>query len=59
VPPELSRLYAPRAREAGDTVEVQLIDGAGHFELVDPASAAWPTVLQAVRTLVSPDQPGR
>jgi len=59
VPPELSRLYATRAREAGDTAEVQLIDGAGHFELVDPASAAWPTVLQAVRALVPPDQPGR
>ena len=59
VPPALSRRYASRAREAGDTVEVRLIEGVGHFELVNPASTAWPTVLQAVRALVAPDEPGR
>jgi acetyl esterase/lipase len=54
VPPELSSAYATEARRAGDTVAVELVEGAGHFELVDPASGAWATVLSAVRALAAP-----
>ena len=54
VPPELSTEYASAARRAGDAVEVDVIEGAGHFELVNPASVAWSTVLAAVRALVDP-----
>jgi acetyl esterase/lipase len=48
VPIELSRRYVDLARAAGDQAELVEIDGCGHFELIDPLSAAWPTVLTAV-----------
>jgi acetyl esterase/lipase len=57
VPPELSSLYASAARRAGDGVELHLVEGAGHFELVNPDSGAWPTVLGAVRALLGPAGP--
>ena len=40
VPPEMSRAFA-----AGRLVE---IPGAGHFDLIDPQSPAWPQVLSAL-----------
>ena len=42
------------AAKAGDTVVVEVVEGAGHFELVDPASTAWPAVRDAVRALLAP-----
>ena len=36
--------------EAGMIVEAP---GAGHFELVDPRSATWPLVLEAVQELLA------
>lgn len=47
VPPDLARAYAAAARQ----VEVEIVEGVGHFELVDPASRAWSAVLGAVRAL--------
>lgn len=52
VPVACSRAYARRATGAGDDVELLELDGLGHFELIDPLSAAWATVLSAVRRLV-------
>ena len=52
VPNDLSRGYEVAARKAGDTVSLELIGGVGHFELVDPASPAWPAVRDAVTALV-------
>jgi acetyl esterase/lipase len=52
VPNDLSRGYAAAARKAGDTVSLELVEGVGHFELVDPASSAWPAVRAAVTALV-------
>lgn len=40
VPIEFSRDYAQAAREAGDPVELVELEGAGHMEFLDPASAA-------------------
>jgi acetyl esterase/lipase len=51
VPPELSRAYERAARTAGDEVQLRIIPEAGHFELIDPESAAWPVVLEAARRL--------
>jgi acetyl esterase/lipase len=48
VPPEVSRGYAAAARAAGDEVTVHELAGIGHFELIDPLTSAWPTVLSAV-----------
>ena len=44
VPLELSRRYAERARDAGDTCELVELQGCGHFEHLDPSSHAWGVV---------------
>lgn len=44
VPVEVARSYC--ARTGAPLVEVP---GTGHFELIDPTSAAWPVVLSALR----------
>ncbi len=45
--------YATTAGKAGDRVGVKEIAGAGHFELVDPSSSAWPAVRAAVLEMLS------
>jgi len=55
VPLELATAYAAAAGEAGDEVTVRVLDDAGHFELVDPESTAWPAVRDAVRGLLGLD----
>ncbi len=51
VPCEMSRSYAARARSAGDDAFLEELPGCGHFEVIDPRSAAWPTVLAAIDAL--------
>ena len=51
VPNELARAYQGAASRAGDDVTLEVLEGAGHFELVDPMSTAWSAVLAAVRGL--------
>jgi len=51
VPNDQSRRYEAAARKAGDAAMLEIVEGVGHFELVDPRSAAWPAVLRAVREL--------
>ena len=46
VPVEFSRRYL--AAKAGLPVTLTLIPGVGHFELIDPLSAAWPVVLSLI-----------
>jgi acetyl esterase/lipase len=48
VPVEISRRYVDRAHRLGDDVVLHELDGLGHYELIDPRSAAWPAVLAAV-----------
>ena len=52
VPIEQARSFEAAATAAGDSVTVQVVEGAGHFELVDPGSAAHPAVREAVRALL-------
>jgi acetyl esterase/lipase len=52
VPLGQARSYEAAARRAGDDVALDVVDGAGHFELVDPGSAAWPAVRGAVAALL-------
>jgi acetyl esterase/lipase len=47
VPCELSQRYHAAARAAGDDCTLLALPGTGHFELIDPRSAAWPHVLTA------------
>jgi len=50
VPIELARAYKAAAAKAGDKVDLEVVEGVGHFELIDPVGTAWVAVLQAVRT---------
>ncbi|HEU5212881.1 MAG TPA: alpha/beta hydrolase [Gaiellaceae bacterium] len=44
VPSSMSAAYAERARAAGDAVDTAILPGVGHFEHLDPRSAAWAAV---------------
>ncbi|MGH2441659.1 MAG: alpha/beta hydrolase family protein [Chloroflexota bacterium] len=49
VPCSMSEEYASRAIQHGDSATMERLEGAGHFDLVDPRSAHWP---RAERTIV-------
>jgi acetyl esterase/lipase len=53
VPARFGRDYATKAHAAGDAAQVVEIPDAGHFELIDPGSAAWrriePVIAQLAR----------
>jgi acetyl esterase/lipase len=51
VPFQMSRTYIERARASGDDVVLDELPGYGHFELIDPLSGAWPTVLAAYQSI--------
>jgi hypothetical protein len=44
----VSRAYRAAAAAAGDTVDLDELDGVDHFGLIDPESPAWPTVEDAL-----------
>lgn len=52
VPLPLMEEYAEAARRAGDSVQLVVIAGAGHFEIASPRSSAWPNVETAIRSLL-------
>jgi acetyl esterase/lipase len=47
VPAAFSVGYAGRGRAAGDDVGCELLEGVGHFEVIDPLSGAWGAVAAA------------
>ena len=47
VPCSMSASFLRRARAAGDDVSLGELPGAGHFDVIDPLSGAWPAVLAA------------
>ena len=50
---EFSPTYLASARELGDNeVHLRVVDDAGHFELINPASTAWPVVHDTVEDLL-------
>lgn len=51
VPFEISAGYHSRAMAAGDSAELISLPGAGHFEIVNPDTREWQTVIAAVRRL--------
>jgi acetyl esterase/lipase len=53
VPISISRGYVEAARAKGDDATLTEPRGAGHFELIDPRSAAWPVVRDALTSLLS------
>jgi acetyl esterase/lipase len=48
VPSYLSRNYAEQKRQRGENVHYLEISTAGHFDLIDPRSRAWPKVENTV-----------
>lgn len=54
VPIAHSRSYVQDARAAGDDTTLVELPGTEHFALIDPLSAAWPVVRDAVRRLTTP-----
>jgi acetyl esterase/lipase len=52
VPSFLSRNYTESKKSRGEDVHYLEISTAGHFELIDPRSAAWPKVENTIRHLL-------
>ena len=51
VPLELSQTYAAAAQAAGDRVELLVLPGADHFDIIDPRAPAFEATRQAVQRL--------
>jgi acetyl esterase/lipase len=54
VPIASTNAFGRAAEEAGDQVNVTVITGAGHFEVIAPRSFAWPAVLAAFQGISPP-----
>jgi acetyl esterase/lipase len=54
VPADQATSHADAARSMGDRVEVREVEGAGHFELVDPSHVAFEAVREAVLEVLQP-----
>jgi acetyl esterase/lipase len=52
IPPQLPGRWAENAKRQGDVVEVKMVQGADHFDIVDPESRAWPTTRDAMLSLL-------
>ena len=48
IPAALPQRWVEMARRQGDPVEVKIVPGADHFDVVDPESKAWPVVRDAL-----------
>ncbi len=51
VPFEISQRYYDAARAKGDRAELIALDGAGHFEVVDPQTREWQVILDATKRM--------
>lgn len=45
---DIHRRYTEAVRTAGDDVTLTVLDGANHFDVVDPHGPAWPVIQKAV-----------
>jgi acetyl esterase/lipase len=52
VPISISRGYVAAARKGGDDCTLTELAGAGHFELIDPRTAAWRQVRDTIEKLL-------
>ncbi|GAB3200094.1 acetyl esterase/lipase [Pontibacter aydingkolensis] len=52
VPVTQSQQYAHSAKAKGDDTQVILLENTGHFDVVAPMSAAWPSILSAVKEVL-------
>ena len=54
VPLAQSQRYVAAAQARGGDASLTVVPAAGHFDLVDPTSAAWPTVRDVIRRASAP-----
>ncbi|MEJ7902006.1 MAG: alpha/beta hydrolase [Thermomicrobiales bacterium] len=54
VPVMLSEAYVAEARRLGQAVSLLRLDGADHFDVIDPESAAWPAIRDAIVATMRP-----
>ena len=47
VPPRFGQDYAAAAAARGDPAQSVVLEGAGHFEIIDPTSTVWPRIVAA------------
>ncbi len=52
VPAAMSRVYVAAAKKSGDDCTLTEPEGSGHFELIDPRSAAWGMVRDTIEKLL-------
>ena len=52
VPRPLVDAYIQAAQQAGDSVRLFVIPGAGHFDIASPTTSTWPVLLAAIRSLL-------
>lgn len=52
VPPRQSQAYV----DAHPTARLEVLDGAGHLDVIDPLSAAWPGVVRAIAEALEPQE---
>ena len=52
VPPRFGQDYAAAAAARGDPARSIVLEGAGHFEVIDPTSAVWPRIVEAFSGLL-------
>lgn len=52
VPVSQSEDFVQRAERVGDRPTLVKLDGIGHYELIDPESEAWPSVAEAILSLL-------
>lgn len=53
VPPRFGQDYAAAAAARGDPAQSVVLEGAGHFEVIDPTSAVWPRIVEAFADLLN------
>jgi acetyl esterase/lipase len=56
---EMTRRYAAAAATAGDEVELLVLDGANHTDVMDPHGPAPAMTARAISSLVNPEQSSR
>ncbi|HLW52338.1 MAG TPA: alpha/beta hydrolase [Candidatus Angelobacter sp.] len=52
VPYEIGKGYADRKKSSGERVELFSLPDVGHFEIIDPESTVWSTVLEVFTSLL-------
>ena len=57
VPPEFGERFGDHVRSQSGEARTLILDGAGHFELIDPTSPAWQTIVDHLLDALSVDTP--